>query len=502
VKPLRPGRRPLDLLVALSLCWPALRPSEALAGRAEVGGYLRLGARPDLQGGDGRLGYWNLYGRLLNEGPYAALEFKFDALEVQPQQKTPWASLHLKVEGGSIRGADAGGGGLANFRLSQAYVQAGNVLLPDLVWQVGSLDTWFGDLGLYDMRPAEIFYNTVGMSARLRKERVDLLLGFGDSGYGIRGAEYSTILTPGGTLRVRLGDHVELGTGGELRLEPAVKGNRRAPYATPGLGYEEWVRGEVVESFFAANPGRDLEFPDPVSRSNRSWKAVGYLGFGGLGPLSWNNTFISYERAHPMATTEEQWQGETYTLYVADLTDERDVLLIGDEIQVALLPRRLDLALAGLYGDHSDGDNDIVPSDADRSYVSGVLRLEANLTETVHWLGETSLARERSRNGNAYREHADSIFANTEGRPDSRGLESGDTDTRHTWQGKTGFVFNPLGPGIYTRPSLRLLYGAQYSNQNNAFGNSFVENIDQYNEFGNVERHWHHLVALETEAWF
>jgi hypothetical protein len=117
-------------------------------------------------------------------------------------------------------------------------------------------------------------------------------------------------------------------------------------------------------------------------------------------------------------------------------------------------------------------------------------------------LGETSLAKEVSTNGNAFREHADSIFANTEGQPDTRGLERGDTDTRHTWQGKTGFVINPLGPGIYTRPSLRLLYGLQYSNQNNAFGNTFVESVDQYNEFGNVERHWHQVLALETEAWF
>jgi hypothetical protein len=63
-------------------------------------------------------------------------------------------------------------------------------------------------------------------------------------------------------------------------------------------------------------------------------------------------------------------------------------------------------------------------------------------------------------------------------------------------------VLNPLGPGMYVRPSLRLLYGVQYSTQNNAFGNSFVETLDQYNDFGNVERHWHSVVAIEAEAWF
>ena len=80
--------------------------------------------------------------------------------------------------------------------------------------------------------------------------------------------------------------------------------------------------------------------------------------------------------------------------------------------------------------------------------------------------------------------------------------ETGDADTRRTWQGKTGVVFTPLGPGIWTRPTLRLLYGTQWSSQNNAFSNSFVDTVDQYNEFGNVEQHWHHVIAMEAETWF
>ena len=143
-----------------------------------------------------------------------------------------------------------------------------------------------------------------------------------------------------------------------------------------------------------------------------------------------------------------------------------------------------------------------VPSDWDRSWASTVLRLQAYPSETVHVLLETSLAREFSRNGRAYREHADSIFANTEGRPDTRGLEYGDSDTRNTWQAKGGVVLNPLGRGIYSRPSLRALYGVQHSNQNNAFGNSFVETLDQYNDFEAVEQHWHHRLSLEAEVWF
>ncbi len=488
--------------LAAALLAAAFSTGEARAGRADVGGYLRVGTRPDFQGGDGRLGYWNLYGRLLNEGPYAMLDLSVDVLERQPLRPAPWTSLHFRVEGGSIQGADGGNGGLANLRLSRAYVQAGNTLLDHVTWQVGTLDTYMGDLGLYDMRPAEIFYGTVGLSGLYDQGPVQLLLGFGDSGWYLRRNAYDTVLTPGGLLRLRAGGHLEVGGGGMVRYEPRVPGNRFAPHVTPGVDYEDWVRGQVVERYLEENPNREAEFPDPVATDAMSWKAVGYLGFGDLGPLRWNNLFVSYELKHPDNFTTETYQGETYTIYVEGLTDERTVLTVGNEMQLTLWPGRLDAVWGALYGDHRDGDNDIVPTDDDRTYASTVLRLQAYMSDTVHWLVESSVAREHSRNGNAYREHADSIFANTGGLPDTLGLEYGDTDTRNTWQGKTGIVLNPLGPGVYVRPSLRLLYGVQYSNQNNAFGNSFVEDIDQYNEFGNIEQHWHHVLALETEAWF
>ena len=157
-------------------------PTSASAG-ARVGGYARVMARPDLQGGSGRLGYWNLYGRLLNEGPYANLDFNYDILEPKVDALTPWTTVHMRVEGGSIGGTDPGNGRLDNFRLSQLHILAGNVLLNDVTWQVGTLESTMGDLGLYDMRPAQIFHETVGMSARYQQGRSDLLLGIGDSGY-------------------------------------------------------------------------------------------------------------------------------------------------------------------------------------------------------------------------------------------------------------------------------------------------------------------------------
>lgn len=486
---------PLAILVFASA------PARA-GGRAEVGGYFRVMTRPDLQGGNGKLGYWNLYGRLLNEGPYAALEFRFDVLAPEAGTSTLWTSLHAKIEGGSVGNADPGNGSLANLRLSQVYAQAGNLAFNHVTWQVGTLDTYFGDLGLYDLRPAEIFYDTVGLSARYQGKHIDLLLGFGDSGYARYGTDYNAVFTPGGTARFRIGDHLELGVGGEYHYEPGVEGNTHAPYQTSDIDYEDYLRGEVVQNYFEEHPGSNEFLPDPEARTSSSYKGIGYLGFGAFGPVRWNNFFASYERLHPEKTTTETYGGADHTLWIHDQTDQRSVLLLGNELQLKLVPRRLDAAWGLLYGDARDGDNDIAPSDFDRTYKSTVLRLQLYATDTVHLLVENSAAQEQSHNGAAFREHKDSLFASTAGQPDADGLEMGDTDTRNTWQGKAGIVLNPLGRGIYTRPSLRLLYGIQYSNQNNAFGNSFVETLDQYATFDAVEQHWHQLVALETEVWF
>lgn len=469
---------------------------------ARVGGYARIMARPDLQGGSGRLGYWNLYGRLLNEGPYAALDFDYDILAPTNDVQGPWTTVHMRVEGGSVRGADPGNGRLDNFRLSQMYVLAGNVLLDRVTWQVGTLEHSMGDLGLYDMRPATVFFNTVGMSATYRSDAIELRMGAGDSGYALRTDAYNPVLTAGGTLRVGLGEHVQLGGGGQWGKESTVEGHIHAPYDTPNMTHEDWVRGEVLQRFRSEHPIHADRFPDPVAAQAESGHLFGYLGFGNLGPLSWNSTYVRWEQSHPEGPTSETWNEETTDLHATSLTDERSLLLVGNEMQLDVIPEKLDVAWGALYGNHTDGDNDIVPSDHDRWYASTVLRLQVAITPTLGWLTESSIAQEVSRNGRNIREHKDSIFANTQGVPDTRGLEFGDTDTRTTWQGKAGLVFNPLGPGIFSRPSLRLLYGLQHSNQNNAFSNHFVTTLDQYSAFGAVEQHWHHILAMEAEAWF
>src|SRR5688500_9433222 len=116
---------------------PDVRPD-----RFNAGGYFRVMTRPDLQGGTSRLGFWNLHGRLLNEGPWGALELKLDVLQRAPETDDTWASVHAKIEGGSFANTDPGGGRLDAFRATQMYVQAGNILLDRVTWQLGTLDSY------------------------------------------------------------------------------------------------------------------------------------------------------------------------------------------------------------------------------------------------------------------------------------------------------------------------------------------------------------------------
>lgn len=493
----------LGLVVALLMPLGAL--AQAPDSRFSAGGYYRIMARPDFQGGNGRLGYWNLYGRLMNEGPYAALEMKLDLLQAAPGSTDLWASLHARLEGGSITAADPGNGNLVNFRFSQLYARAGNILAPNVFWQLGTLQYYFGDLGLYDVRPAQILEDTIGLSAHYQGERVQALIAVGDSGFSVRGLQYVPLLTAGAAVRVRLGDHLELGGGGQIAVEPFIQGNKYSSYVTPGVGYEDFARQEVLKHYLQDHPADFDKFPlpEPSKTLNTSWRAVGYLGFGKLGPIRWNNFFIRYQRLHPQNFYTDSWQDRSVTVYTANLTRDRYVLQLGNEMQLKLVPDRLDVVWGVLFGTDRDYANTLVANELNRQYMSTVLRVQVYLTRTFHLLLESSLAQERSLNGNLYRANFDSIFQSTQGASDSRGLEYGDSAVRNTWQLKGGIVLNPTGLGIYARPSIRLLYGFQWSNQHAAFGNAFVTSLDQYDAFkptGTIN--WHHLVSLESEGWF
>lgn len=481
---------------------PAAALGEAETGRFSAGGYYRIMTRPDFQGGSGRLGQWNLYGRLLNEGPYGMLSLRLNIIQQDPSGTEPWAAVSARIEGGSVANADPGNGNLSNFRVSQLYVEAGNILLKNVTWRLGTLDYYSGDLGLYDMRPAEIFYDTVGLSGTYNAGLFSLTLGAGDAGYAIRGTQYDTIFSTGLWAKLHFSDHFEIGAGAQGYYEPAVTGNQQAPYQTPGVDYVDYYRHEVVKNFLLAHPGQEDLFPRPEARTSRSGRAVWYVGFGGLGPIMWNSLFGNYTLKHPDNYYKENYQGRDYTIYVHDLTDQRTELLVGNQLDLRIVPGLMDASWGVLYGQDRNPDDTQVAGEDNRDFMSTVLRVETYLTERVHLLVESSIAREHSLNGNLWREHVDSVFTSTDGLSNNRGLQFGDTDTRNTWQGKAGFIFSPAGRGLWTRPAIRLLYGTQYSNQQEAFGNSFNANLSQYNYFPDVERHWHHVVALEAEGWF
>ncbi len=480
--------------------------AEASRDRFSAGGYFRIMTRPSLQGGGGKLGLWNLHGRLLNEGPWGTLDLKLDLIQPEPGSNDVWASVHSRVEGGSFANVEASNGQLDQFRASRLYVLAGNVLLQDVTWQLGTLDSYFGDLGLYDMRPAQIFYETMGLSARYDIGWMELLLGLGDSGYAVHGEDYNTILTGGGWLRFRIGGHLEVGVGGQVLYEPEVPGNRNAPHQTPlsdNATYEDYWRQEIVERYREEFQTHEALFPFPEPTDALSYKLIGYIGFGKLGPLRWNNLFLNFLLRHPDTSYVETYDGRPQTIYVRELTDERFQLNAGNEMQLEIIPDLLDAVWGGLLGYHYNNDNTVVAGEDNRFYYSTVLRLQLYVSPTVHFLIESSWAQEYSLNGNLYREHHDSVFQSGDGAANSRGLELGDAGVRNTWQLKAGVVLNPGGMGVFTRPSLRLLWGLQYSNVHNAFGSSFVESLDQYDAFSETQdRHWHSVIALEAEGWF
>lgn len=499
----RSAQRLLAILLALG---STAGLAQAPDSRFSAGGYYRVSARPDFQGGTGRLGYSPLYGRLMNEGTWAFLEGKLDLLQTPPGSTDTWASLYGRVEGGSAFTADPGNGNLGNFRFNQLYALVGNVLVPNVTWQLGTQRYYFGDLGLFDLRVAEILDEMIGLSGHWHSSHVDVRLALGDSGFAVRGLEYVPLITGGGLVRVHASDSFEVGVGGQFAYEPFISGNRNSSYVTPGIAYEDFLRHEVLKQYLAAHPMDfdRFQLPQAATQASVSWRAVGYVGFGKLGPLRWNSAFARLQRLHPQHSyTDSVADGRSVTVYTADLTRDRYVMQVGDEVQLRLVPDVVDLVVAGLYGANRDYADTISASESNREYMSVVARAQLYLSRTVHFLVEGSAAHERSLNGNLYRSAYDSIFQNAGGVSNTRGLEFGDSAIRNTVQFKTGVVLNPTGPGIYARPSIRLLYGFQYSTQHAAFGNAFVEKLDQFDAFkptGTVS--WHHLVSLESEGWF
>ncbi|MDP2307406.1 MAG: hypothetical protein Q8P18_15375 [Pseudomonadota bacterium] len=421
----------------------------AHAQAAEVSGYFRLSARPDLVGGDGRLGTSAFYGRLLNEGPWGLLDLRQPLVGDASQAGggAPWGSLALRVEGGTVGGGDPTNGGLLGFRLSQLYLSAGNVGFRDVTFRVGTLETTFGDLWLFDARPTQMLVDVLGASGTWARDGTEVMLGLGDAGWSIHGARYHVVGSAGGSVRHR-SDHVEVGLGGQAWFEPA-----------------------------------DGDPEGPEDRDARAWKVAGTVGFGDLGPVRWNRLQVVLRRRLPDAPRLTVVDGEEVRVGVSRQTDQRHELLIGDEVELELVPDHLEVAAAAVFEHHYDPDQ-LGPegtggeSPTNRTALSGVLRVQVALTPAFSLLGETSLAREVARGAQGV---------------STDGAATDGPARKDTWQGKVGVVVSPAGPGLGARPALRALYGAQHCSLPSAWPGAPPTGGDA---------RWHHLVSLEAEAWF
>jgi hypothetical protein len=299
-----------------------------------------------------------------------------------------------------------------------------------------------------------------------------------------------------------------LGFGGQFHHEGENEGNPDAPLQTPGVSYEDVLRGDTLRKYLIANPTGKDTFPYPKPTSASYYKISAWMGFNlkkSLGPvrLNWNDLSFSVVKKRPDSAVTEIYNDIEKDIYISEFTDERYEYFIVDEMQWILWPKYLDLNIGFLFSQAWDNDNSMRPDDHNRTIYSVVVRPQFYFTKEIHALLEVSLARENSTAGNRYREHYDSLEKTTNGNPDIRGLEWGDTDVKNTLQLKVGPVINPNGRGIYNRPSIRILFGAQYSNVHTAFGNSYIESLEQRNIFNKrKDIHWHYLISIEAEHWW
>ena len=228
----------------------------------------------------------------------------------------------------------------------------------------------------------------------------------------------------------------------------------------------------------------------------QSYALIGELGFKLGSAIKWWQTFARIERLHPESRQQETHEGRTYTLYLHDLTDERDRTTLGPELQLAVVPKRLDLWLGAIGMWTSDADNTVAPSDYDMtgqppsssghnttSTASGTCSPRARFRQ------RTQCPRER------YRATPRSIEANTGGQSDLRGLSMGTSPRARPSKSKPGYCSHPKAQACSPAPSSGF-FTAQISNQNNALGNQFEQRESNENTFAPVERHLHHLVAL------
>ena len=142
---------------------------------------------------------------------------------------------------------------------------------------------------MYDFRPSTLFFETVGISGRYQTDKLEILGAVGDSGYAMRRGAYNSIFTAVDPFAIDLFPKTELDLVVNIDMKWVPK-EINSPYASPNVDYEDVLRGEVIQNFMLENPlNVNQQFPIPELRDANSYKAIAYLGFGGFGPIIWNN---------------------------------------------------------------------------------------------------------------------------------------------------------------------------------------------------------------------
>ena len=499
----------------------------------EIGLYFRIMSRYDFGANSSTLGWWPLYGRLLNETPWIKLDLDYDIIKSE-KKGGPKATVWARLEGGSVRNADDGIGNLNNYRITQFNLATENTPWQGFVMQAGTIWYNMGYIGIYDFYVSQLFYKTIGFRVGQISKNIEYHIGIGDAGYSILqdrknaleqaghyfgNLKYNTIPTIGGLTKINLYKfnfmdkldwlgYIQLGVGFELFIEPKNQHNPVTPHQTPEFTYDSVFRKKAIRDFIVLNSGQANNFPIPEAVSASSWRFSLWVGFAlnldlGTVKIKWNDLSFFLEKRHPWIALSDESNSIKKDIYVSNFTDEIIDLWLIDEVQLVLWKKKLDMNIGfALIWSH-DGDNLNLPNNNNRIAFSVITKPQYYITREIHILSELSLAVEKSTIGNQYREHWDSIQSNTNGVPNKDGKEWGDTNQKFTFQFKIGPVFNFNGYGINTRPSIRVLYGVQYSNVHAAFGNTFNESLNRQNLFlSRQDMHLHHIISFEAEHWF
>ena len=245
------------------------------------------------------------------------------------------------------------------------------------------------------MRPAQIFFETVGVSARYQKPRYELLLGFGDSGYGLKGTNYNTIPNSWGYRTCASNRWIGSGSWWSVSLGKRCGRKPSRTILHPGLEYEDYIRQEFAQNFLLKIQPKRINFPMPELRDAQSFTAIGYLGFGGFGPIIWNNFYARYEQLHPLGPTTEFFpRGNLQHLSQPISPTNAQRLHLETSYSCVSFPTS-----STLHGLHSTATAKMVTTTywhqkADRTVMSTVLRGQVYMTDHLHLLVEGSAAQE------------------------------------------------------------------------------------------------------------